>query len=375
LTQAAGAALIVLHHVAAWSLLLGWAPRLCAWFLAAAGFYVMSLDPEYYAHNAQFHLTLLALIGCSNDRVPLLRLLADDGAEARCLAWPERLVRTQLALVFTYTAVDKALSPHWGLSGAALEVLAAQRLVAHGPGLAWLQRANRAMFRVRPGLLSALTIALEAFLGATFLFKPLWWMGSATALVFVLYLEFILRPGVFAWDVLAALLVFAPAGDRSWIAAYDPGCRSCRWNRTMLSAFDWLRRLRWIPQDASRPMPGGDGARPGLHLTSPRGQAYCGFDALRLLPIILPGPTLVVMALTRFGGGFLTSRGYRLWDDMPFFILGGLLAFWVPGVARFVERPVRAAIAAARGSCAGGGLGNGRPDGACGAHARGGKRS
>ncbi len=51
----------------------------------------MSLDPEYYAHNAQFHLTLLGLIGCSTDRVSLRRLLVDDGVEAQCPAWPERL--------------------------------------------------------------------------------------------------------------------------------------------------------------------------------------------------------------------------------------------------------------------------------------------
>src|SRR5262249_19534446 len=83
LSPTARMAPIVAQDLAGWALFLGSAPRFCAWFLAAAGFYVMSLDPEFFAHNAHFHLTLLALIGCSADRVSLRRLLADDDAGAR----------------------------------------------------------------------------------------------------------------------------------------------------------------------------------------------------------------------------------------------------------------------------------------------------
>jgi hypothetical protein len=345
LGRPAGVVLIVLHHAAGWSLLLGWAPRLCAWFLTVAGFYVLSLDPEYYAHNAQFHLTLLALVGCSSDRVSLRRLITDDGGGATCPAWPERMIRIQLAIVLFYTAVDKILSPHWGLSGA---VLAAQRLAPHGPGLAWLQNVNEAALPAVAGVLSVATIALELFLAVSFLARPLWPMAIAVAFLFVVYLEFILRPGVFAWDVMAALLVFTPAGDRAWLVVSDPTCPSCRWNRKVLPALDWLRRLRWVPSVGdSRLELASDGARRGLHLISPSGREYRGFDALRLLPIILPGPILVALVPAYFAGRFLAARGFGWWDDLLFFALAGLLVLWLPGAARLVGRPAYTTLVAA----------------------------
>jgi predicted DCC family thiol-disulfide oxidoreductase YuxK len=374
LTPLGGAALIALQHVAAWGLLLGLGPRLCAWFLAAAGFYIILLDPEHYAHNAQFHLTLLALVGCSSDRVSLPRLLRADDAGERCPAWPERLVRIQLCIVFSYAALSKIFSPHWGLSGT---LLAAQRVTEHGLGLGALQKVNQTVIRAFPAAMSVVTTALEFFLAVAFLCRPLWRAGIVVAFVFVVYLEFLLRPGVFAWDVLAALLVLVPAGDQSWTVFHDPECSSCRWNRAMLSRLDWLRRLRWVPTaDAvgieSRPALARDGARMGLHLVSPRGREYRGFDAFRVLPVILPGPVFVVMAVARFGGGFLAGRGHGPWYDLPYLVLGGLLVLWMPGVARFVGRPLYAAVAAAwdhhlwRGGPAVRGA-----DGACRAHARG----
>jgi Vitamin K-dependent gamma-carboxylase len=369
LTPAGGTALSILQHVAGWGLLLGWGPRLSAWFLAAAGFYVMSLDPEYYAHNAQFHLTLLALIGCSTDRVTLRRLLGEDGAEAQCPAWPERLVRIQVTVVFFYTALDKVLSPHWGLSGA---LLAKQRLAAHAAGLAWLQRANEAVLRAIPGVLSAGTIALEFFMAAALLIRPLRRAGIVVAIAFLLYLEFILRPGVFAWDMMAALLVFVPAGDRSWTATYAAACPACRWNRWIISRCDWLRRLRWDSSaDAIEPagrLAAPDGALGALVLVSPRGRAYRGSDVLRVLPIVLPGPIFVAMVVARFGGGLFASRGFGPWHDLPFALLGALLLLWVPGPARFVLRPLATLMAIVLKRL-GSGLGSGGPD-ACPVHAR-----
>ena len=325
LTRVPGTALMALQHVAAWGLLFGLGPRLCAWFLAVAGFYVLLLDPEHYAHNAQFHLTLLALIGCSTDRVPLVRLIRPDDAAARCPAWPEHLVRIQLGIVFFYAALDKIFSPFWRLSGV---LLAAVDVTEHGPGLAWLQRLNRAVIRAFPSAMSVLTTALELFLAVAFLYRPLWRAALVIGFVFVVYLEFLLRPGLFTWDVLAALLVFVPAGDQGWTVSHDAGCPSCRRDRLVLSRLDWLRRLRWVPTD--------DGsAHHERHLLGPRGRHYHGFDAVRVLPLIVPGPVFVVMALARFGGGFLAGRGYGPWYDLPFLVLAGWLLLWVP------RRPVR----------------------------------
>src|SRR5262249_24627165 len=147
---------------------LGGAPRLCAWFLAMAGFYVMSLDPEFFAHNAHFHLTLLPLIGCSADRVSLRRLLPDDDAGARCPVWPELGVGLQLALVFFYAAVDKLLGPSWGLPGAPL---APQRLSTRGPAFDRLHRMIEPALPRLAGPLSVATIAIEAFVAAAVLVR------------------------------------------------------------------------------------------------------------------------------------------------------------------------------------------------------------
>jgi hypothetical protein len=347
LTPWAGTTLGALQHVAAWGLLLGLAPRLCAWFLVAVGFYVIGLDPEHFAHNAQFHLTLLALAGCSRDGITLPRLLQTDDAAAVCPAWPERLVRIQLSIVFFFAALDKVFSPAWSVSGALLAVLG---VAEHAPGLASLQRINLAAIRAFPAAMSVITTALEFFLALAVLHRPLWRAGLVAGFVFVLYLEFLVRPGVFTWDVLAAFFVFAPAADRGWMIVHDRRCASCRRNRAVLSRLDWLRRLRWVagPSEAEVESPSAvAGAGTGLRLISPRGRHYDGFDAVRLLPLILPGPTFVVMAVARFGGGWLSGRGLGPWQDLPYFLLAGMLVLWLPGFTRFVGRPLSAAMTAA----------------------------
>jgi Vitamin K-dependent gamma-carboxylase len=368
LTRAGGLTLMVLQPVAAAGLLLGVGQRLCGWFLAVGGFYVMALDPEHYSHNAQFHLTLLALVGCSSDRVSLARLLRGSDAGARCPSWPEHLVRLQVCIVLVYTALDKVLSSSWGSSGA---LLAALPLAPHGSGLAMVEHVNQAVVRAFPAALSLATIGVEFFLAVAFFVRRLWPIGVVTGLVFAVYLEFLVRPGAFTWDMLAALLMFVPAGDRAWAVTHDPACPACRWNRTILSSLDWLRRLRWIELTPALASPArSENVRRGLHLVSPRGREYRGFDALRVLPILLPGPVFVGMAVVRFAGGFLAGRGYGRWDDLPFVMLAGLLALWGPGVARWVGRPLYAAVSA-WGSCArSSGWVVSEADGACPAHAR-----
>src|SRR5207245_373129 len=84
---------------------------------------------------------------------------------------------------------------------------------------------------------------------AMFLCRPLWRLGIVVGFCFVMYLEFLLKPGLFAWDMLAAFLVMVPAGDRSWAFLHDRECSPCLWNRTLLARFDWVRR---VPAEAER---------------------------------------------------------------------------------------------------------------------------
>ena len=336
LTPAAGAALIPLQYAAALALLVGAWPRACAWFLAVSGIWVMLLDPEHYSHNAHFHLTLLALAGCSSDGLSLVRLSREDDAAARCPGWPERLIRAQIAIVFFYAALDKVWSPFWGVSG---RVFAGLMIADHGFGLELFQRANLKLLRAAPGALSVGTILTEFFLATAALVPRLWPIGLVLGFAFAVSIEFLLRPGLFAWDLLVAGLVFLPAGDRGWTVVYLPTCASCRRNREILSRLDWLRRLRWVVDSGA--VPRGDGGfadvkRYGfIRLVSPRDRASCGLAALRALPAVLPAPFLSALIVARFGGGFLASRGYGHWDDLPFVLLGAYLASWLPEVVRW----------------------------------------
>ena len=324
-SRGAGIALMVLQHVAAWSLLLGWAPRVAAWLLAGAGAYIMALDPEHYSHNAHFHLTLLALVGCATDRVSLRRLIVGGDDDARTPAWPERLIRAQLAIVFFYAALDKVLSPDWGLTGA---VLTAPGFVPHAPGLAALQQLNQAVLGAIPAALSVATIATEGALAVAFVLPSLSAIAIALSVGFMTYLEFMVRPGVFTWDVLIALLVLSPAADRGWSVLHSPARAGFM---AFLPRLDWLRRLRWVTSIATPPSAAGEvepaGAPGTLHLVSPRHRVFCGLGALCALPAVLPGPLLVALVLARFGGGFLAARGFGRWDDLPFLLLGAYLAF------------------------------------------------
>jgi hypothetical protein len=335
-TPLLGALLAGLQYVAAAGLLLGVGASTAAWFLAVVGLYVMLLDPEYYSHNAHFHLTLLALVGCARDRISLRRLIGGRDADARCPGWPERLVRIQVAIVFFYAALDKVLSPFWGFSGRRLLAL---QVAEHGLGLNWIQRLNQAAARTAPALLSVGTIAIEFFLAAAALLRPLWHVGLVVGMVFIIYLEFLVKPGLFTWDMLAAGLLFLPAGDGGWQAHSDRHCAACRRTEAVLLRLDWLRRLREIPGDHK-----GGGLRESarLELVSPRGRAYHGFEAVRILPTILVGPLFVVVALARFGGGFLSARGLGSWDVLPYVLLAGYLTLWVPGVDRVLGRPLLA---------------------------------
>jgi HTTM domain len=340
LTPTVGAALTVLQYAAAGGLLLGVGVPACGWFLATVGFYVLLLDPEHYSHNAHFHLTLLALAGCSRNGLSLARLIRDRDGDARCPAWPERLVRLQVAIVFFYAALDKVFSPFWGTSGTRLSALA---MAEHGLGLSLLQRLNRAVTHAAPAALSAATIALECFLAAASVFRPLWQVGLVIGFLFIAYLEFLVTPGLFTWDMFATGILFLPAGDRAWQALLDPRCAACRRDMTLLSGLDWLRRLRYVPREVSSV---STGACSGLQVVSPRGSTWSGFDALRVLPVILAGPAFVVMAMARFGGGFLATRGAGPWDALPYVLLAAYAVLWVPGVARHLGRPLHAALGA-----------------------------
>src|SRR5262249_5647747 len=164
-------------------------------------------------------------------------------------------------------------------------------------------------------------------------------LAIALSVGFMTYLEFMVRPGVFTWDVLIALLVLSPAADRGWsVVRLSTGAAS-RVYGAVLPRLHWLRRLRWVAPVASSPGAPVGFAPPGaLPLMSPRHRVFCGLAAFCAFPAILPGPLLVTLVLARFGGGFLAARGFGRWDDLPFLLLGAYLACVCIETARAASR-------------------------------------
>ena len=329
LSTGAAVFLILLRHLTAWCLLFGWRPRLSALFLFLSDLYIVFLDPQiHFKNNIHFHLTLLALLAFACDRVSLTRLIREDDAEAVCPAWPERLIRIQVAIVFFYTALDKVFSHGWGLSGGRMMDLG---LTFHGASLTWLQRLNQKVLEIMPGLLSLATIGTEFFLAAAVLFRRLWGLTTIVMIGFMVYLEFLVRPELFPWDMLAVLFLLQPAGDRAYTVYYNGKCSFCKWKRRWLGRLDWLRRLRYAPLEDST---GGT-----FYLTGPSGKTEHGYKAFRKLLLLLGGPLYVFFVFIRFeifGGRWL---GLILAYDAIFFAAGALLLFWVPGVSQWVGPP------------------------------------
>jgi hypothetical protein len=96
-----------------------------------------------------------------------------------------------------------------------------------------------------------------------------------------------------------------------------------------------LRRLHWVPVE-----PKGDVGEEGFVLISPAEKMRSGFDAARVLMLLLPGPLLTFFIITRFGGFGDRILGIVTASDVIFLMFAGLLLLWVPGVSRFLGQPL-----------------------------------
>lgn len=315
--------LVLLRYAAAAGLLVGILPRLSAAFLALSGAYVFMLDEMHYSHHVQFHLLLLFLLAFSRDRLPLPRLMRPAATEATCPAWPERLIRLQVVIVFAFTALDKAFSPAWGLSGARISAL---DLKHYGRSLRWLETIHRALvFRV-PALFSIATILVEFAIPLALLVRRLRPLGVGLLVLFAVYLEFAVEQNYFAWDMLAAALVFLPAGDRSYAVQWNGSERVRSVLSAILLRLDWLRRLQRV--DASKPASANPAwLAPPLNLITPSGRQLRGWTAAAWLVLLLAPPMYIAASLARF---VLREGLLGRWQaGEPLFLgFGVLLLFW-----------------------------------------------
>ena len=301
--------LLALGYAAGVALLLGWRPSRAAAYLVVLG--ACGYAAGNHSHNGFLHLLLLALVACSTDGLPLRRLAGGRDTEASCPAWPERLLRLQLAIVYFHTSIDKMFSPEWGLGGLRLTHLESTRVL---PGVADLERGIAAAIARAPGLVSLTVMVGEMFTAIGLALRPLWPYAIAANIAFALALEFLLVPAMFPWDLLALMILFLPAADGAYHVRLSPGCGTCEAQRRLLAALDWTRRL-----DLRGPI-----ADHGpFSIETPRGRCYSGWRAVGLLPWALPAPFLSLLIVLRFGSEYIGhwTVGFSL-DDVVFVVLG-----------------------------------------------------
>lgn len=314
--------LIIVQHVAAWCLLMGLESRLAAAVLFVIGGYAFVLDDRHFSNNLWFHLNLLLLLACSNERVSLGGLLSGRDGD-RCAVWPERLMCLFAAIVFLYATADKIVSPFWGTGG---EVILERQFSEHAPPLNWLQDVNRRARDAGPGALSVFTIACEAAIGVLFALGTAGYRFTPLILVFAWSIQFFVAPGVFAWDVLSLSVLLAPVGDRAYGVVVDETNARGRSVKRAVVLLDWLRRVRWGNSPASE-----------LEVLTPKHRQLHGFVAYRQLLALMPWAlyvALVWIALEGFGERYL-----YLWpaNDVALLVSLGTGLLWTPGLARAIE--------------------------------------
>jgi len=324
--------LLAVGFVAGITLMAGWRPSAAAAYLVALGIYGYALGN--HSHNGFLHLLLLALVALSTDGLTLQRLVAANDTAATCPAWPERLLRLQLSMVYFHTAVDKMFSPAWGVGGLRLSFLTGTRYL---PGIALFHHWSLATIGAFPGLVSVVIIAGEIGLAVGLAVRRLWPYAVAVNIAFALALEFLLLPAMFPWDLMALMILFLPAADRAYQVHLGTHCGTCQAQRQVLSALDWTRRL-----DLSRETEKGD----GLCIETPTGRRFSGWRAVAFLPLALPAPFLSLLILFRFGSRFVGLRvlGIGL-DDFVFVLLGLGAILLLPMADRGVARALFERIA------------------------------
>lgn len=315
------AVLLALGYAAGVALLLGWRPSLAAGFLVALGIYGYAAGN--HSHNGFLHLLLLALMACSTDGLPLRRLAGGRDTDATCVAWPERLLRLQLAILYFHTSIDKMFSPEWGLGGQRLTHLASTRVL---PGIADLERGIAAAIGRVPGIASLAVIGGEMGIAVGLTLRRLWPYAIAANVAFALSLELLLVPAMFPWDLLALMILFVPAADGGYRVRLSARCGTCDAHGRFLRALDWTRRLHL---DRTVPAQGGFG------IDTPGGRRFRGWRAVALLPWALPAPFLSLLILLRFGSEFVGrwTAGVSF-DDVVFVVLGLAALMLLPAADR-----------------------------------------
>jgi len=231
-------ALPVVWAVAAVLLALGRFSRTAAAVLVLLSAWILASDLRYFSNNGYFHLLLLLPL-VFLPPIPIGRLWRAKPELGPDSPFLEFWIRTQAAIVMLFAGVDKIFNPDWP---AKLVATFDRQPVTHLFG--YLEYANLGVIVSNPQVVAALIIALEIFLGIGLLMRRLQTVVALLGVAFALYLESMLQPGMFAWDMAAVYCLLLPVGT---------GAHPAR--REISIGFDWYRRLHHDPASRTALVP------------------------------------------------------------------------------------------------------------------------
>lgn len=262
---------------------LGWRTRAVGTVLTLTLASVLLLDQQLYSNHLYMMVLVAGLLTVADAGAALSLDARRRGTRERVAAWPQRLLRLQVSIVYAFAALSKINLTF--LSGSVV----ASYLRREGP-----LAIPDSWRTVEPMLvLAVLAICLEAFV-ALGLWLPRWRPAALLA-------GLALHIGITGWlsptyQLLAFSLLTLPlyviflAVEPRRVVVWDDGCGFCatwvRWFRRL----DWLRALEFIPRSQ---LPGSglpvaeDEAARAIQLVTPR-RVRSGFSAVTGVAELLP---------------------------------------------------------------------------------------
>jgi predicted DCC family thiol-disulfide oxidoreductase YuxK len=263
---------------------LGWRARIAGAALTVTLAVVLLMDQQLYSNHLYLMAVVCGLLTIADSSAAISLDAIRAGERLAIPAWPVWLLRTQVSMVYAFTALAK-LNPDF-LSGSVV----ASYLRRTGPlAVPESWRTFEPMF-----VLSLLAIAAEAFLVVA-LWRGRWRpagyvIGLGLHAFITLWLDPPFQLLAFSLLMLSLYLLFLPSAPRAQTVVWDDGCGFCaawvRWFRRL----DWLHTLVFVPRSelsgSGLPVDEAAAAR-AIQLVS-SGRVHAGFAAVTRVAEALP---------------------------------------------------------------------------------------
>ena len=307
ISAAVAIGLIVVWAVAGMAFTVGAFTTPAAIVLVGTFIATMLLDEQLYSNHLYLMVLMVGLLAAARPGLALSVDARRHGEQVTGPAWPIRLIRAQISIVYLFAAISKVNAVF--LSGTVLNSYLSTDAPLAIPQ-AW--RSFELM-----ASLSILTIILELML-AIGLWLPRWRrtvmvLGLALHLGTIVWMTVPLQLTIFALVMFSGYLAFLSPERGSVTVVWDDSCGFCRQWVTWFRRLDWLAALRFVPI-SQLPVPGldvtADQAAAAMHAVTAR-STRTGFGAVIRVLGVLPISFLWAVVLELPPIRALGDRAYR----------------------------------------------------------------